>query len=149
MQIVWDLWCSHRYQAKCLTEFNFRFLCVAISPLTPYTCNIFSAPVWSQVALGQVYFRTRYVGFPVSVACRQSFAILRLPRTLYNISSWLTPWRAFLKKLTGPQLIKRFTALYGTRRFIAAFTTSRLLSLSRARSVHFIASPSQFSKIPF
>ena len=40
------------------------------------------------------------------------------------------------EKLTGAQLIKKFPVFYGTRRFIIAFTTSRHLFLSWARSVH-------------
>jgi hypothetical protein len=43
----------------------------------------------------------------------------------------LTPWsRVLLEKLTGHQLVKKFPAFYGTRRFITAFTTARHLSLS-------------------
>jgi len=43
----------------------------------------------------------------------------------------LTPWsRVLLEKLTGFQLVKKFPAFYGTRKFITAFTTARQLSLS-------------------
>ena len=35
-----------------------------------------------------------------------------------------------LEKLTGFQLVKKFPAFYGTRRFITAFTSTRHLSLS-------------------
>jgi len=43
----------------------------------------------------------------------------------------LTPWcRALLEKLTGLQLVKKFPAFYGVRRFITAFTSVRHLSLS-------------------
>jgi hypothetical protein len=35
----------------------------------------------------------------------------------------LTPWnRVLLEKLTGLQPVKKFSAFYGTRRFITAFT---------------------------
>jgi hypothetical protein len=37
--------------------------------------------------------------------------------------------------LTGPQLVKKLPAFYGTRRFITAFTTTRHLSLSWATSI--------------
>ena len=47
---------------------------------------------------------------------------------LYNL---LTPWsRVLLEKLTGLQLVKKFPAFYGTRRFITALTSTRHLSLS-------------------
>jgi len=43
----------------------------------------------------------------------------------------LTPWNTvFLEKLTVSQLVKKFPAFYGTRRFITAFATARHLSLS-------------------
>jgi len=38
--------------------------------------------------------------------------------------------RVLLEKLTGFQLVKKFLAFYGTRRFITAFTSARHLSLS-------------------
>jgi hypothetical protein len=38
----------------------------------------------------------------------------------------LTPWsRVLLEKLTGLQVVKKFPAFYGTRRFIAAYTSAR------------------------
>jgi hypothetical protein len=43
----------------------------------------------------------------------------------------LTPWsRVLLEKLTGLQLVNKFPAFYGTRRFITTFTSARHLSLS-------------------
>jgi hypothetical protein len=42
-----------------------------------------------------------------------------------------TPWsRVLLEKLTGLQLVKKFPAFYGTRRFITALTSARHLSLT-------------------
>jgi hypothetical protein len=41
----------------------------------------------------------------------------------------LTPWsKVLLEKLAGFQLVKKLPAFYGTRRFIAAFTSALLLS---------------------
>ena len=51
----------------------------------------------------------------------------------------LTPWsRVLLEKLTGLQLLKKFPAFYGTRKFITAFTSTRHLSLSCASSIQCI-----------
>jgi len=51
----------------------------------------------------------------------------------------LTPWcRVLLEKLTGLQLVKKFPAFYGTRRFITALTTVRHLSLSWASPIQSI-----------
>jgi len=42
-----------------------------------------------------------------------------------------TPWSRFHpEELTVPQIVKKFTTFYGTRRFITAFTIARNLSLS-------------------
>ena len=58
-----------------------------------------------------------------------------MPRETYL----LTPWsRVLLEKLTGFQLVKKFPAFYGTRRFITAFTNARQLSLSWASSIQSI-----------
>ena len=48
----------------------------------------------------------------------------------------LTPWyRVLLEKLTGLQLVKKFPAFHGTRRFITALTSVRHLSLSWANPI--------------
>ena len=48
----------------------------------------------------------------------------------------LTPWcRVLLEKLTGLQLVKKFPAFYGTRKFITALTSVRHLSLSCASPI--------------
>jgi hypothetical protein len=50
------------------------------------------------------------------------------------IQFWLTPWsRVLLEKLTVTQLVKKFPAFYGTRRFITVFTTVCHWPPSRAR----------------
>jgi len=43
--------------------------------------------------------------------------------------------RVLVKKPTGPQLVKKFPAFYGSRNLITAFTRARHLSLSSARSI--------------
>ena len=51
----------------------------------------------------------------------------------------LTPCcRVLLEKLTGLQLVKKFPAFQGTRRFITALTIVRHLSLSWASPIQFI-----------
>jgi len=53
--------------------------------------------------------------------------------------SLLTPWcRVLLEKLAGLQLVKKFPAFHGTRRFITALTSFRHLSLSWARPIQSI-----------
>ena len=53
----------------------------------------------------------------------------------------LTPWcRVLLEQLTGLQLVKKFPAFHGTRRFITALTCVRHLSLSWASPIQSIYS---------
>ena len=55
------------------------------------------------------------------------------------ITYLLTPWcRVLLEKLTGLQLVKKFPAFYGTRRFITALTSLRHPSLSWASPIQSI-----------
>ena len=61
----------------------------------------------------------------------------------------LTPWcRVLLGKLTGLQLVKKFPAFHGTRRFITALTSVRHLSLSWASLIQSIyPHPTSFRSI--
>ena len=57
----------------------------------------------------------------------------------YLLTYLLTPWcRVFLEQLTGLQLVKKFPAFHGTRRFITALTSVRHLSLSWASPIQSI-----------
>jgi len=51
---------------------------------------------------------------------------------MHNLLTYLlTLWsRVLFEKLTGFQLVKKFSTFYGTRRFIAAFTNAGHMSLS-------------------
>ena len=54
----------------------------------------------------------------------------------YLLTYLLTPWcRVLLEKLTVWQLVKKFPAFYGTRRFITALTSVRHLFLSWASPI--------------
>ena len=62
--------------------------------------------------------------------------MLTLPSvTVVLLNSWC---RVLLGKLTGLQLVKKFPAFHGTRRFITALTSVRHLSLSRASPIQSI-----------
>ena len=58
---------------------------------------------------------------------------LALCREMTTAWSWVLP-----QKLTGSQLIKKFPAFYGTRRFITAFASVRHTSVSWAKSIQSI-----------
>ena len=60
-------------------------------------------------------------------------------KTLLLLTYLLTPWcRVLLEQLAGLQLVKKFTAFHGTRRFITALTSVRHLSLSWASPIQSI-----------
>jgi hypothetical protein len=54
--------------------------------------------------------------------------------------------RVLLQKLTVTQVVKKFSAFYGTRKFTTMFTTPRHWSLSWARRIHSTPSHSYFQK---
>ena len=69
--------------------------------------------------------------FIEEISCLLNYLLLT-----YVLAYLLTPWsRVILEKLTCSQLVKKFPAFYGTRRFINAFTSALHLSLSWARSI--------------
>ena len=56
-----------------------------------------------------------------------------------DITYLLTPWcRVLLEKLTGLQLVKKFSAFHETRRFITALTSVHHVSLSWASPIQSI-----------
>ena len=60
----------------------------------------------------------------------------KLPRRIHFGHYLLTPWCiVLLEKLTGLQLVKKFPAFYGTRRFITALKSVRHPSLSWASPI--------------
>ena len=70
----------------------------------------------------------------MNINCRHPIYLLT-----YLLTCLLTPWcRVLLEKLTGLQLVKKFPAFHGTRRFITAITSVRQFSLSWASPIQSI-----------
>ena len=60
-------------------------------------------------------------------------------RVVQESAYLLTPWSTdLIETLTGFQVVKKFLAFYGTRKFITAFTSARHLSLYWASSIQSI-----------
>ena len=71
--------------------------------------------------------------------CENMLHITCTGSMLFQHTYLLTPWcRVLLEKLTGLQLVKKFLEFDGTRRFITALTSVRLLSLSWASPIQSI-----------
>ena len=70
---------------------------------------------------------------------RHNSAVTLVVVTWHIFTYLLTPWcSVLLEKLSGLQLVKKFPAFHGTRRFITALTSVRHLSLSLASPVQSI-----------
>ena len=57
-------------------------------------------------------------------------SVLMSDETKLHISYLQTPWSRVLEKLTGFQLVKKFPAFYGTRKFVTVFRSAGHRSLS-------------------
>ena len=69
-------------------------------------------------------------------AKKKSLLCVFVLHVTYLLTYVLTPrCRVLLEKLTGLQLVKKFPAFYGTRRFITALTSVRHVSLSWASPI--------------
>jgi len=86
---------------------------------------------------GKTHCKGAWVGPTGLKTCHtgvRSWTVHAIGQSLYRLSypaHILTPWcRVLLEKLTGLQLVKKFPAFHGTRRFITAPTSVRQLSLS-------------------
>ena len=83
--------------------------------------------------------RAELEGGEWSAARPDPLCILLTHLLTYLLTYLLTPWcRVLLEKLTGLQLVKKFPAFHGTRRFITALTSVRHLSLSWASPIQSI-----------
>ena len=112
----------------------------------------------NKVHIIYIYIHTHFVGDVLWVKCLEFklntyvWCTLRLLWKTYictlnsrhftrktSLTYLLTPWcRVLLEKLTGLQLVKKFPAFHGTRRFITALTSVRQLSLSCASPIRSI-----------
>jgi len=73
----------------------------------------------------------RRLKFPYLASRQLYMALLSACPQYYEYTYLLTPWcRVVPEQLSGLQLVKKFPAFHGTRRFITALTSDRHLSLS-------------------
>ena len=61
--------------------------------------------------------------------CNEQYQVTSITKVSFlNVPYLLTPWRrVLLEQLTALQLVKKFPAFHGTRRFITALTSVRHL----------------------
>ena len=69
------------------------------------------------------YLLIDLLSFSLNYLLTHSLTYLLTYLLTYSLTHSLTPWsKILLEKLTDSQLVKKFPAFYGTRRFITAFT---------------------------
>ena len=162
-------WFNTIYSARSFVQFNFMHLCICHQAPSAICGVQFGAAygdciewcliicVYSQIHafgsssffffFGLVYPRLGVLDiFELNEPCNCGF---ELPSSLRCLSTYLLiPWsRVLVEKLTGFQLVKKFPAFCGTRRFITAVTSARLLSVSWASSIQ--STPLRTKKILF
>jgi len=93
--------------------------------------------IWcSKICNQQIVLRARLMHGSSGIP---TFIEPEIPLLTYLLTYLHTPWcRVLLQQLTGLQLVKKFPAFHGTRRFITALTSVRHLSLSWACPVQSI-----------
>ena len=65
----------------------------------------------------------------------------------WTLAYLFSPWSTvLLEKLTGSQLVRKFLAFYGNRRFLTAFKSARHLSLSWASSIQSLSPHTTFGR---
>jgi len=72
---------------------------------------------WTERVVHEVLHRVNLEGRNILPSLHTYFTLLTYPPTYL-----LTSWNRVLDKLTCFQLVKKFPAFYGTRKFITAFT---------------------------
>jgi hypothetical protein len=93
------------------------------------TCHNHMRQITGHLATNRPYFKTKTIQ-------------LLYEAFVYLLMYLLTPVsRVLLEKLTGSQLVKKFPAFYGNRRFITAFTRARHVYLRWAISIQSVPIP--------
>jgi len=125
--------------------FVLSHLCCWIFPICNYYITWCSAdnPRWFSVYEYFIFFGG-LPGRPQNPHSWRSSLSLFVWRHSFALSSLAGPYllttrcRDLLEQLNGLQLVKKFPAFHGTRRFITAFTSVRHLSLSLASPIQSI-----------
>ena len=94
--------------------------CPAYYPILLY---LFSRIIFAEEYVSWISCLCSVFQSPYDLVAIESFNIIRMGIRLRRLkrTNLLTPWcRVLPEKLTGLQLVKKFPAFYGTRRFITA-----------------------------
>ena len=141
------IFCLYIHQCFLLNLFHFQnkwILPPSVTAVHCYCCHCLLVNVKHSVIYLLIYIVTYSLTYLITYLLSYLVIYLLIYLLTYlltyshthSLARSLTPWsRVLLKKLTGSQVIKKFPAFYGTRRFITTFTRPHLLSFSWARSI--------------
>jgi hypothetical protein len=119
-----DEFCNFNYTLQIWLELKRRFTVLNMKDTILWYVSPRSQSM-EAVGSSEISARNYVALHSVSVYLNAAMFVTQLRRFTYL----LTPWsRVLLEKLTGLQLVKKFPAFYGTRRFITALTSARHLS---------------------
>jgi hypothetical protein len=111
----------------CVLEFHVSVVLESFTGILYFVCVLIAEYLWH----GSVITKDSHF-FLLLRYCRTERGTDREVCSRYHSHS-LSPWsRVLPEKLKRPELLNKFPAFYGTRRFITAFTRARYLSLSWA-----------------
>ena len=132
------------FHSSLLCNFSCQTSPTTIFPSSPTSsCHLFLGLPLSLVVHKFIYNTLLGILFPsILCTCPNQHNLFKLIVFIivgfntYILTYLLTPWcRVLLEKLNGLQLVKKFPAFQGTRRFITALTSVRHLSLSWASPI--------------
>ena len=120
----------------------YRPMCYASLIPTPFRCDtqvvsfsVYHSPV-AFISLTLNFCNPLFPFLSLSLFTYQCPIMYVLAQCDSRLTYSLTPWcRVLPEKLTGLQLVKKFPAFHGTRRFITALISVRHLSLSWASPI--------------
>ena len=113
---------------------RFRSILIAFPELKIFNVNMLSGGLFSNAISSPLQTGLMAYGALVEWYWQRETEVLG--EVHIRLTYLLTPWcRVLLEQLTGLQLVKKFPAFHGTRRFITALTSVRHLSLSWASPI--------------
>jgi len=115
------VWCV------CVCVWVWMFGCVFVCVFGPFGCLYICSKKSCDVT-----------GLDTFSASPPPLCIYLVKQKLIQLYTYLLHFAVLLEKLFGLQLVKKFSAFYGTRRFITALPSVRYLSLSSASRIQSI-----------
>ena len=126
--LQWTIVRSNHGRGICYTDWGIQSFHMALRPLLPFPTHSPSVTFYSTLNIISLTLYSPVVIWRITRLDTKQFYVL----PTHLLTAWSTVLR---KKLIDSQLVNKFKAFYGTRRFITTFTRARHPSLFSARSI--------------